>query len=128
MTRIQTLNDKGQVITERYYDENGKPSTRSGSEYEDTYCMVEFTYDKMGNVNREKYYDENGDLILCRKGYAIVYREYDAYNRVLYEKFSGNGVEDPQLEDGAFSYRYEYNADGELTTIRKYDWLDHEIQ
>lgn len=128
MTRIQVVNDQGQVVAERFYDADGNPSNREGTEYEDTYCTVEYTYDKMGNINREKYYNRDGELVLCRKGYAIVYREYDAYNRVVYEKFSGNGMEDPQLEDGAFAYRYEYDGDGNLTQIRKYDWMDHEIE
>lgn len=118
--RKQTLN-KDKVISESWYDAEGNPSTRAGSEYEDTYCTVEYTYDKMGNINREKYYDENGDLIRCLKGYTMVYREYDAYNRVIYEKWY-------ETEEGTISFRYEYNEYGELISTRKYDWLDHEIQ
>ncbi len=126
-TRIQTLNN-GKVISERWYDENGLLCTRKGSEYEDTYCVVEYTYDKMGNINREKYYDENNELILNLKGYAMVYREYDSYNRIAYEKFYGTDGGTIQMADGAVSYRYEYNENGEIIQIRKYDWLDHEIE
>ena len=119
-TRIQSLNND-KVINERWFDENGEPSTRAGSEYEDTYCMVEYTYDKMGNINREKYYDANGELIRCLKGYSMVYREYDAFNRVVYEKWY-------ETEEGTVSFRYQYGEDGELISTKKYDWLDHEIE
>ena len=92
-----------------------------------TYFRVEFTYDKKDNINREKYYDAEGNLILCAKGYAMVYREYDAYNRVSYEKFYGTDGGTIAMEDGAVSYRYQYDDQGELILIQKFDWMDHEI-
>ena len=123
VTRIQALNDRGQAISENYFDADGNPMSPDGM-----YYQVEFTYDKKDNVNREKYYDADGNLVLNAKGYAIVYREFDAYNRVVYERFAGTGLEDPQLEDGAFSYRYEYDDHGELIKKTAYDWMDHEIE
>ena len=123
VTREQSLNDQGQVIAENYFDADGNPMSPDGS-----YYSVEFTYDKKGNVNREKYYDADGNLVLNSRGFAIVYREYDVYNRVVYEKFAGTGLEDPQLEDGAFSYRYEYDERGELIKTTRYDWMDKEIE
>ncbi len=127
VTRTQTLNNKGQVIVERYFDADGNPAGKTGPEGEEAYCTVEYTYDKMGNINREKYYDKQDELVLCRKGYAMIYREYDAYNRIVYEKFYGTDGGTIRMEDGAVSYRYEYDDDGKQIRIRKYDWLDHEI-
>ena len=75
----------------------------------------------MGNINREKYYDGDGNPIRCIAGYTMVYREYDAYNRLVYEK-------QYETEEGTISFRYEYNEDGELTGTKKYDWLDREIE
>ncbi len=95
---------------------------------EGTYYLAEYTYDSKGNRTREKYYDENGDLILCLKGYAMVYREYDAYNRTAYEKFYGTDGGVIRMEDGAVAYRYEYDDNGEILRIRKYDWMDHELE
>ena len=90
--------------------------------------MAEYTYDGRGNRTREKYYDEEGNLVLCRSGYAMVYREYDAYNRVRYEKFYGSDGGVTALEDGTVAYRYEYDDNGELVRIRKFDWMDHELR
>ena len=127
VTRAQTLNNKGQVILERTFDENGNPAGRTDPEGEETYCTVEYTYDKMGNINREKYYDAHDELVLCRKGYAMVYREFDAYNRIAYEKFYGTDGGTIPMADGAVSYRYEYDDEGNLIRTRKFDWWDHEI-
>ena len=95
---------------------------------EGTYYYAEYTYDTKGNRSREKYYDADGELILCLKGYAIVYREFDAYNRMVYEKFYGTDGGTIQMADGAVAYRYEYDDDGELIRTTKYDWMDHEIE
>ena len=34
----------------------------------------------------------------------------------------------PMLEDGAVSYRYEYNDAGEVIKKTKYDYGDHEVE
>lgn len=81
VTRVWIMN-KDKVITESWFDADGQPMTIG-----DTYCRVEYTYDKIGNINREKYYDAEGKPIRCLAGYAIVYREFDEYNRIVYEKF-----------------------------------------
>ena len=86
------------------------------------------TYDNQGNVNRIKYYDESGSPIRCRAGYAIVYREFDEFNRVVYEKFFDTDGFAIMLEDGAVSRRFEYNDDGELIRTTKYDYGDHEVE
>ena len=93
----------------------------------DTYFRVDYTYDKAGNINREKYYDAEGKAVRCLKGYSIVYREYDSYRRVIYEKFYDTDGFAIMLEDGAVSYRYVYNEDGELIRTTKYDYGDHEV-
>ena len=71
--------------------------------------------------------DAEGQPVCCLAGYAIVYREYDAYNRVAYEKFYGTDGFAVMLEDGAVSYRYTYDDDGNLLQIMKYDFADHEV-
>ena len=86
-----------------------------------------YTYDK-GNINREKYYDLNGQPIRCKAGYAIVYREFDVYDRVVYEKYFDTDGFAIMLEDGAVSHRYEYDEDGNLIKTTKYDYGDHEVE
>ena len=122
VSREKTVRNK-KVVTVRWYDESGNPSTCG-----DTYYQVDYTYDKIGNINREKYYDLEGNLIRCLKGYAIVYREYDAFNRIVYEKFYDTDGFAIMLEDGAVSYRYEYDDDGNLIRTTKYDYADKEVE
>ena len=123
VTRIQVMS-KNLVIAESWKDENGDAAPFG----DEPYYKVEYTYDKMGNVNREKYFDKDGQPIRNNAGYAIVYREYDAYNRVEYEKFYDTDGFAIMLPDGAVSYRYEYNDDGEMIKKTKYDYADHEVE
>ena len=112
VTRVQTLS-KEKVISVAWLDENYR---------------VEYTYDKMGNINREKYYGADGNPVRCSKGYAIVYREFDVYNQVVYEKFYDTDGFAIMLEDGAVSYRYEYDDAGNVIKKTKYDYYDHEVE
>ena len=123
VTRLRTVSS-GKTIAVSWLDENGAPVPIM----DDTYYRVEYTYDKMGNINREKYYDENGNPVQCSKGYSIVYREFDEYNRVEYEKFFDTDGFAIMLEDGAVSYRYLYDEDGKLIKTTKYDYADHEVE
>ena len=123
VTRIRQMS-KGKVISESWYDELGNPMSPGG----ETYCRVDYTYDKAGNVNREKYYDAEGNSICCLAGYAIVYREFDAYNRVVYEKFYDTDGFAIMIETGAVSYRYTYDDEGNMIQRTAYDYFDHEIQ
>ena len=123
VTRLRVMSGK-KIIAESWLDENDSAVPFG----DDTYYRIEYTYDKMGNINREKYYDQNGQPIRNNEGYAIVYREYDAYNRVEYEKFYDTDGFAIMLPDGAVSYRYEYNDDGEVIRKTKYDYGDHEVE
>ena len=114
---IEKYNKKGLVTSLRTYDAAGKTTNLEDS-----------TYDKKGNINREKYYDADDLPICCLAGYAIVYREYDAFNRVDYEKFYGPDGFAVMLEDGAVSYRYVYDDEGQLLKTTKYDFADHEVE
>lgn len=122
VTRVRTMN-KDKVIAENWYDAEGQSMTLG-----DTYCRVEYTYDKIGNINREKYYDADGNPVRCLEGYAIVYREFDTYNRLVYEKYYDTDGFAIMLEDGAVSRRFEYDDDGNLIKTTKYDYGDHEVQ
>ena len=116
--------NKDKVISESWYDAEGNPMAIG----EETYYRVDYTYDKAGNVNREKYYDAEGNAIRCLRGFAIVYREYDAYNRIIYEKFYDTDGFAIMLPEGAVSYRYTYDEDGNLQKTTAYDYFDHEIE
>ena len=123
VTRVQTLNDKGWVISVSWLDAEGNPMNIAG----ETYCRVDYTYDKAGNINRERYYDAEGQPVRNAKGYAIVYREYDASNRVTYEKFYDVDGFAIAIEGGVVAYRYTYDADGTQLTRTAYDYFDHEL-
>ena len=122
VTRLRTMSGK-KVIAESWLDEDDNMIPIG----DDQYFRVEFTYDKAGNVNREKYYDRNRQPMLCRDGYAIVYREFDQFNRVVYEKYFGTDGFATVLEDGAVSRRFRYDDDGNLVQTTKYDFVDHEV-
>ena len=122
VTRVRVMS-KDHIISERWYDENNELMT-IGNE---TYCRVDYTYDQKGNINREKYYDKENLPVCCSAGYAIVYREFDGYNRVVYEKFYGTDGFAIKLADGTVAYRYQYDDNGVLLKKTRYDIADHEI-
>ena len=123
VTRLRVMNGK-MTVSVSWLDENDIPVSFG----DDTYYRIEYTYDKVGNINREKDYDADGKPVCCAKGYAIVYREYDAYNRVVYEKFYGTDASAIMLEDGSVCHRYEYDENGKLIRTTKYDYYDHEVK
>jgi len=123
VTRVQMLNDKGRVISVAWLDVEGNPMNIAG----ETYCRVDYTYDKAGNINRERYYDAEGQPVRNAEGYAIIYREYDASNRVVYEKFYDVDGFAIAIDGGVVAYRYTYDAGGNLLTCTAYDYFDHEI-
>ena len=123
VTRVRQMRKK-KVLSESWYDEKGEPMFIGG----ETYCRVDYTYDKAGNVNREKYYDADGLPVRCKGGYAIVYREYDTANRLVYEKYYDTDGFAIMNSEGAVSYRYEYDDDGNLIKTTAYDYFDHEVQ
>lgn len=123
VTRLRVISGK-KTIAVSWLDENGEAAPFG----DEPYYRVEYTYDKRGNINREKYYDANGKPVRCLKGYSIVYREFDSYNRVVYEKFYDTDGFAIMLEDGAVSYRYVYDDDGKLIETTKYDYGDHVVE
>ena len=123
VTRVQTLSKK-KITSIAWLDENGMPMPLKG----ETYCRVEYTYDKAGNINREKYYGADGNPVRCSGGYAIVYREFDVYQQVVYEKFYDTDGFAVILPDGAVCYRYEYDEDGNMIRKTGYDYYDHEVE
>ena len=123
ITRLRVISGK-KTISVTWRDENDNPVPYG----DDTYYRIEYTYDKAGNINREKYFDQNGNPVRCKAGYSIVYREFDAYNRVVYEKYYDTDGFAIMLEDGAVSHRYQYDDDGNLIKDTKYDYGDHEVE
>ena len=123
VTRLRTLNDKGKVLSEEWLDADNQVIPIGG----DTYYRVEYTYDKAGNINRERYFDAEGNLVRNRRGFAILYREYDSYNRVIYEKFFDTNSFAVMIPEGAVSYRYTYDEDGNMISVTAYDYYDHPI-
>ena len=123
VTRIQRFSKK-KLVSESWYDAEGNPMAIG----DETYCRVDYTYYPSGNIKTEKYYDAEGQPVRCLRGYAIIYRDYDALNRVVYEKFYDTDGFAIMLPEGAVSYRYEYDTDGNLVKTTAYDYFDHEIQ
>lgn len=122
-TRIRQMS-KDKVQSERWLDPQGEPMPIGG----DNYYKVEYTYYQNGNIKTEKYYDQNDNPALCKAGYAVVYREYDEYDRVVYEKFYGTDGFATILEDGASYYRYAYDDAGNVVKVTKYDYWDKEVE
>lgn len=87
----RTYSDKGLVLTERYYDLDGKPLATN-----DGYYGLNYEYDD-GNNNwtHVVYLDQNGSIMCKNNGCAQIRRSFNDDNQVIYERFydtEGNPV------------------------------------
>ena len=89
---LQTLDDSGKVIVERYYSLDGKPCLNQNS-----YYGVAYRYNEANQRVEISYLDAEGNIAPNASGYAIIKREYDDVGHAVLEMY--------------------YDADGEQTAL-----------
>ena len=98
----RTLDDRGCVASEAYFDENDDPVT-----IEAGYASIAWEYDQKFRISRESYFDKEGEpMLLPGAGYASVTYEYDRNDLVDCERYYGTNGARITLENGVSGCRY----------------------
>lgn len=105
------------VTEETFLDDAGEPTVSSGG-----YTAVTYSYDAKGNLEMTQYRDANGNKTTCKQGYSAIRQAWNADGKLesrTYLDINGQAVN--HSVTGVSEERYEYDADGRVTEIRKYD-------
>ena len=119
-TMIQTLDDKGNVIVEEYFDEHGNPSKKPG----DYYALKKEYNDKNQNIITS-YLDDTGNLTTYSQGYSIIKYTYDDYGHIEYESYYDK-ENHPVLNTGGYHGVYRIYDDNGRDYKLSYYGLDYE--
>lgn len=103
-------NEKGRL--ERYYDDQGKPISRS-----DGYYAVLREYNDQGNNIRNTYLDGADNPMMTLSGYAIQERVYNKDNRVASIKYYDTDGKPTCTVSYGYGRVYEYDEEGNNTCL-----------
>ena len=98
-----SYNYRGEIISERYYDDHGK-ATLSYSGY----ASIDRVYDECSRVIQEKYGGTDGLLVNCIGGFAGFIREYDETGRITLECYYDEKGENVDLPSTLKSSGYDF--------------------
>jgi YD repeat-containing protein len=102
----QTRDGRGNVVSERFYDEHATPiSGREG------YYRVDIAYDQRDNPTSYSYFGVDGGAVTVLTGYSVRRLSYDGDRliRTTYHDASGNLV---NIDRGYATIETSYEADG----------------
>ncbi len=115
-TLLETLDPDGNVVLEKFFDENGEPAAQSGRYYGRAYI-----YDKEGQRIKTTYLDLDGNPVLTNSGYAIVKRTYNKDGQVETEMYYGTDGKQIAIGYGQYGEAYLYNEIGKKSQITYLD-------
>ncbi len=106
------VSKKDSTRLERYYDEKGKPISRS-----DGYYAVLREYNEKGNNIRNTYLDDKDNPLIMKSGYAIQERTFNENNKVISIKYYD--AEGKPVCTASYGYEqiYEYDENGNNNKI-----------
>jgi YD repeat-containing protein len=113
-----TANGRGQYEEQRWYDTQGKLTTRSI----EGVAIVRSQYDPRGHEIDRRHFDENEEPISATGGVHRVRREYDARGSLVLEEYFDES-DKPVLHPKYLGFRWtaEYDALGRLSVERWFD-------
>lgn len=123
-TEVLSYNERNQLESRSYYDNNGTPCIRKVFQNEESldFSLIEYRYDSKGNITEYIFFDENNNL--CRaNGYAIEYVTYDDLNRMIeqkYKKHNGTLGSGGNHHMGILRYKYDSKSNY-VSEIEFYD-------
>ena len=144
--KINTYDDKGNMLTEYYLNANGKIYEPAGLRYaglkaeydeqgrlstltymdaakkrkmqaEHKYCYFKNEYDARGNYSKRSYYDEKDDLVITREGLAIACFEYDDNGNEAVRYFLDTKGKPCYLAGSYSRVEYCYDEQGNLISM-----------
>ena len=107
-----TVNDKGQNLELRCFDEYGLPCELSNGVHKYTY-----KYDKNGNLTEERYFDKEGNQTLVDGFYSGVICEYDEFNHTTKEYYIDEKGQLTTCDGIIACFNFEYNRQGAVTKV-----------
>ena len=115
-TVIKTMDENGNCVLERYFDNHGKPAILdTGS------SALRREYDSEGRWISTTYLDSKLNPVVTNHGYALVRRTYNENGKVETEMyFDADGL--PALDSyKKYGIRYEYNEDSRIAVTTNLD-------
>ena len=107
----------GNVIVNRYYDEQGAPILVSG------YSELRRVFDDRRQIHQEEYFDQEGQPVLRSEGYASWKREYteEGIGIVKSQSYYGVSGEPVIMSEGYHSFRREFDTSGNMISESYFD-------
>lgn len=109
--RVQTLDEAGRVIEERYLNAEGQPTARSTGQY-----GVRQEYDEVGRNHITTYLDAAGEPMRIRSGYAAIHRTYHEDGRLDVIWYYGTDGRPTSTGQGRYGTRTLYENGNKVGT------------
>lgn len=105
------------VLEETFLNEAGEPVALSAG-----YTSVSYTYNANGDLEMTQYRDAAGNKATCKQGYSAIRETRNAEGQLISRQYLDIS-EQPVNNNvsGVSEERYEYDEDGRLTGVQKYD-------
>ena len=115
-TIVKTLDQNGNCVLERYFDNHGKPAVSINGN-----SALHRVYNEEGQWITSTYLDDNLNPITCKNGFATIHRTHTALGKTDTDMyFDIDGLPTNDLT-GKYGVRYEYNNDQKISVITNLD-------
>ena len=111
-TLVKTLDAFGNVILEKYYDENGNPVQQPEGHY-----ILSTKYDENGYNTRISYLDQNFSPIMNTSGYSFRVRAYDSKGQVVSDRYYDTEWNPVEVSTGNYAIVRAYDENGRNNVI-----------
>ena len=112
--------ENGNVIVEKYYDNEFKPTLRNG------YEMIRKEYNEEKKVSKETYFDNVGMPMKNNKGVYQTTYQYNDQGKVIREEYFDDNGQPMENNNGYFMVEREYNKEGKK--VRETSYTAESIQ
>ena len=112
----RSVDKKGRVIRDSYFDLEGNPTETSSG-----YHMAEYEYNNENLISSYHYYDAEGNPVIVSTGYASVSKKYDIRKRVIRETYYDLDGSRLTYGNGCSSIAFGYDENNNMNEYRYYD-------
>ena len=115
-TVVKTLNQDGNCILEKYFDDHGRPAMLAAG-----YSALRREYNSNGKWISATYLDGSLHPVVINLGYASVHRTYNKNNKIETETYYDADSLPTFDITKKFGVRYEYNENGQESAVINLD-------